>query len=359
MLITKTDIIEEGVSHIRNLSSVFGQDQSQWKIVVFFLCVILSNIVHANTGVFLGSGCEVIPFRNDHIQLKGEEVFITVTIPKNSAEFGVGFIPRLYVKADFHLYNTSVEKIPLQLGFPVVTSEDPSDPHKMNFQVGSSGQTYTTQIKKGAIEKSLDPSGSFKQVIVWNDNFEPRGMKDIKVTYDLSMSLVLLDTNRKLGAYGLTFFFPYITKTAYTWKQPLEKAVFRFDFSDIISYLNSSKHSEQVIFKEEQNNFSGPCLIYLRYPIGGEISNSILTMTYNDRVPEEGLIYYIDAVNLPATLTGFESYFKIMPEVYERANKNTFHKKPYDETEILWNCSICIKDCTKVKLPNLYGMMVR
>jgi hypothetical protein len=307
-----------------------------------FLIFMLSYIVyvttaHANTGVFLGAGSRVMPIKNDQIQLKSEEVHVTLTIPENSGKFGVDFIPNAHVKADFHLYNTSNKKISLQLGFPFMKPDIQSILNTMNFKVKSGDQVYKVQMKQGLIEKSIDPQGTFKKVFTWEDTFEPKMSKDIQVSYDLPMSLITLEAQRKLGTSGIEFIFHYITKTAYTWRQPVEKAIFQFDLTTLVPQVKTHAGLVAKPIVKALKIYQGKPLVGLVYPINGNIANNILTLTYTDKVPEEGIFLAIVAVFLPVTRKDMESYIKEIPLYYARANEHSFIPKPFNESEVLLN----------------------
>jgi hypothetical protein len=170
----------------------------------------------------------------------------------------------------------------------------------MNFHVESGGQIYKIQRKQGLIQKSLDPEGNFKTIFTWEDHFEPQSLKDVHVSYDVPMSFNSMETGRKLGTLGVQFFFPYITKTAYTWKQPVENAHFQFDLTTLVSQIKSSLDKDLKEGKlflvdastaKELNIYQGKPLIYLQESISasGGLTYPLITLGYYDKLPEDGI----------------------------------------------------------------------
>lgn len=309
---------------------------------LLFLPIYLLNCgpLVANTGVFNGAGSQVMPIKNSQIQLKEEEVNITLTIPNKPAKWGVSFFIDAHVVANFHLDNTTDATVPLQLGFPFLSTQGFGDEEtiikNLNFQVTSNGSHKPTEMKHGLIEKSLDPKGLFDKVITWEENFEALSHKDIKVTYDLPLSFVAMNIGKKLSTYGLAYTFSYITKTAYTWRNPVNKAVFHINLSNLPEHLTT--HLREHLPDDIAAEFGQMApLVYFRYPMNGDFADNTLTMTYKDQIPIDTIDFEINVVMLPAKVKDMEKFIQGLPELYRRVAKTSFIKEPYNEERILNN----------------------
>jgi hypothetical protein len=307
-----------------------------------YLLISLSicTSVLANTGVFNGSGSRVMPIKDSRIQLKEEAVNITISIPAQSAKWGLPFLPKANISANFHLDNALNTPVPLQLGFPFLSTQgfgnDDELIKNLNFQVISNGVHKDTVLKQGIIEKSLDPNGLFNKVITWEDTFEPLAQKDLKVTYDLPLSFAGMNLEKKLSAHGASYSFTYITKTAYTWRQPLNKAVFTISFYPIIDKLNTYLREH---LPEEMVADVGPIppLVYLQYYDEGDYTDHTLSIKYKDQIPVEAIYFEINIVWLPAKFNDIEKFIQNLPDHYSKVTKNFYKKEPYDEKQLLGN----------------------
>lgn len=283
----------------------------------------------ANTGVFLGAGSTVMPIKNDKIQMKEENVVITLSVPENSGAAGLPFVPTANVEANFTFLNTTNAPQSLQLGFPFheqFLSDKDEVLKNLNFQVQSGIQKMSPKLKEGVVEKILDPTGEFKRVMVWSDTFAPNSLKTVKVSYKLPVSFGLFPA---MG--GFSYFFPYITKTAYTWKQPLEKVVFIFDFSRVIS-------SFKTHFRDKIPSHICKFLpiISLPYPEEGIIDNSILRITYTGKVPEEGIPLSLVVTLVPAKHKDLDAYLKDLKDKKLYNNKDFTEKDNLEQILVLY-----------------------
>ena len=319
------------------------------KYIILALGLIATN-VFANTGVFNGAGSQVMPIKNDAIQLKEEEVNFVITVPPFSGKYGAPFIPRVDVKAIFNLQNTSNHKEDLQIGFPFIDIQGmggkKSILDKINFRVESAGKSYAVQKKEGLVDEKLDPHHLFKKIFAWQDSFKPKQTKQIQVSYQLDMSLFGMDMLSKLATRGAAIGFSYITGTAYTWRQPVEKAVFKFDLRSLPEAYELSRRKET--FKSPFFSFTP--LAYVTYELAGQWDKNGVTMSYKDKVPESLIEIFIVKVNLPAKADEIEQYLADLPaklaedgrsitkEVVKETkgdNDPLFGKKVYNE-KTLW-----------------------
>ena len=278
-----------------------GNKQRTIWTVLFIL--IYPVFTFANTGVFYGAGNQVIPINNGKIQLVKEEVDIKLTVEKDSAQYDLPFIPMAHVTAKFYLKNVTEDNVSLQMGFPFLDLQGFGDEKevlgRMDFRVISNGKQIPSELKEGLIEKKIDPEGMFKKVFAWDDSFAPGETKAVVVTYKLLMSVVSANSSdRGFDEEGekyyeldkqfpaLNYSFGYITKTAYTWKGPIEEAVFRLDAKELMNEFNEPS----VFGKIMPDNISITRPIYLEnmYPYGYQRQDGIYEWTFKEKVPEEG-----------------------------------------------------------------------
>ena len=162
-------------------------------IATILLTLLFFNVAFANTGVFFGAGNQVIPIKNDEIQLVKENVKIKLSIEDNNGKFGIPFIPWANVTATFHLKNTTDKNVTLQIGFPFLDLQGFGDEkfvlENLNFKVLSNGENIDAKLKEGLIEQELDPKGLFKKVFAWDDTFAPNQEREVTVTYKLLMGV--------------------------------------------------------------------------------------------------------------------------------------------------------------------------
>ncbi|MDD5006717.1 MAG: hypothetical protein PHS93_09855 [Candidatus Omnitrophica bacterium] len=273
-------------------------------IVITGMFILMTNTGSANTGVFYGAGNQVVPIKNNKIQLVREEVNIRLTVEKNGGQSGLPLIPQANVTATFFFKNTSADSVSLQMGFPFLDLQGFGNEKevlgRMDFRVINNGRQVPTELKEGLIEKELDPHGLFKKVFAWDDIFGPGETKTVLVTYKLLMSVVSVNSNdRTFDEIGekyyeldklfpaLSYSFGYITKTAYTWKGPVEEAVFRFDAKELMEEFDKS-----AVFGESTPDklpLSRPVYLENIMPSGYERQDSVYKWIFKGKLPEEGL----------------------------------------------------------------------
>lgn len=292
--------------------------------ISLFLCVFLTNNSFANTGVFYGSGNQVIPIKNNQIQLVRETVDIKLSVDENSGRFGVPFIPWANVTAKFYVENTTNDTVSLQMGFPFLDLQGFGDEKyvidNLHFKVVCGGTEIKTGLKEGLIEKEFDPKGLFKKVFAWKNKFEPHESKEVVVTYRMLMGVgsansVFRDFDeqgRKFRAIdklfpALTYNFGYITKTAYTWAGSVDEAVFRLDASAFYKELEKSNFLDGAESKFPK--FSRPTFWETIYPDSATKDGEIYKWTFKGTVPEEGLSVNFIVLYIPSLLNEVGNYF--------------------------------------------------
>lgn len=321
-------------------------------------CIFLASNSFGNTGVFYGSGNQVIPIKNNQIQLVREKVNIKLSVDENSGRFGVPFIPWANVTAKFYLKNTSNEPVSLQMGFPFLDLQGFGDEkyvlENLNFQVVSGGKEIQTKIKEGLIEKEFDPNGLFKKVFAWQDEFKPLEAKEVVVSYKMLMGVASANSVfRNFDEQGkkfsdidelfpaLSYNFGYITKTAYTWAGSIEEAVFRFDCNAFYKELERPDFMAEL--GDKALPFSRPTFWESIHPDSTKKNDGIYQWIFKERVPEEGLSVSFMVLFLPSIPAEVGKYYstslsrlqEIKPEefktvLYGYYQNIAFGKQPSD-----------------------------
>jgi hypothetical protein len=308
-------------------------------LLTSIILIVFPSFVSANTGVFFGVGNQVIPIKNNDIQLIRENVDIKLTIEKDNGKFGVSFIPWANVTAKFILKNTAAKKVTLQMGFPFLDLQGFGDEKfvldKINFTVNSNDKLIQSQLKEGLIEKQYDPEGLFKKVFAWNDSFDPNESKVVVVTYKLMMSVasansIMRDFNGIGRKYyqidklipALNYSFGYITKTAYTWKGPIEEAVFQLDSNAFLKELETTS-----LFDDPTPNklpVSRPVYLENILPAGYEKKSGVYKWVFKGKVPEDGLSVNFLALYLPSKEAEVKPFVKASITKLEDATSDEY-----------------------------------
>lgn len=286
-----------------------------FKFILFFnLLFGFPCLSFANTGVFFGSGNQIIPIKNSDIQLNNESIQFLFDVPPNSAKWGIPFIPKVRVKANLELINHSDKKIPVQMGFPFLDLQGFGDEKEvfknLNFKVSSNGVSQKTLLKEGVIEKKLDPEGLFKKVFTWIEVFNPNQTKKLNINYSLKMSagvhpLVLQYPD---DLFGITYFFSYITKSAYTWKPPLEFASFTADITSIIRTLKKQQIINEFL-PDSGPTISQPLMTLVTSPIGKRNDNgNSITWRFRENLPEDGITLSLNILTIPIKIEELKPY---------------------------------------------------
>lgn len=296
-------------------------------------------VVFANTGVFFGAGNQVIPIKNEDIQLVREKVDIKITIEKDNGKFGVALIPWTNVTAKFTLKNTSARKVTLQMGFPFLDLQGFGDEkfvlEKLNFHVQSNDKVIKAELKEGVIEKQFDPDGVFKKVFTWDDSFSPNETKTVIVSYKLLMGVssansIMRDFNGVGRKYyeidklisALNYSFMYITKTAYTWKGPAEEAVFQFDSKELLKHLETASLFDDP--SPDKLPVSRPVYLENNFPSVFEKNDGVYKWVFKGKVPEEGLSVNFLALLLPSNESEVKPFVKASLAKLKDANVDEY-----------------------------------
>ncbi len=284
-------------------------------LVIVLLCFFYSS-AYANTGVFFGAGSQVIPIKNKNIQLVRENVSIKLRIDNEQGKWGIPFFPRADVEAVFELKNTSDQNVNLQVGFPFLDLQGFGDEKlvlsKLDFRVNDSEAERDVTLKEGVIEPKLDPDGLFRKVFTWDEQFQPNQTKTITVRYRLLMGVASANSlMRDFDANGrkyieldklfpaISYSFGYITKTAYTWKEPVEKAVFTLDCTDFFRELEKTDLLSS--FGEDYTRgLTRPVMLFDMGPSYQARDSYIFRWEFSGKVPEDGINASFIVLFIPA-----------------------------------------------------------
>lgn len=341
-------------------------------LVILLLSCPLAAL--ANTGVFFGAGSQVIPIKNNKVQLVKEHVSIKLRIDEESGKWGTPFFPRADVEAEFVLKNTADKPVKLQVGFPFLDLQGFGDEKlvmsKLHFRAKDSKSERKITLKEGLIDKKLDPHGLFKKVFAWKEQFQPHQTKTITVTYRLLLGIASANENergfdgvdRKYYALdqmfpALAYSFGYITKTAYTWKEPVENAVFTIDGTEFFQKLEEANFFKEL-GEATPVGLSRPVFLGNVNPSSFTRDKNIYRWEFTGKVPEEGIGANFVVLFIPSTpseLPNFvaeqekalkegvtkEEYLRVLEGYYARMLKkkpegeNPFAQKYFEPVRLL------------------------
>ena len=363
----------------------YSCEENMFRILSYILVLfcILPSLALSDTGVFFGAGNQVIPIKNNDIQLVKENVVIKLRIDEESAKWGIPFFPRADVEGEFLLKNTRNQQINIEVGFPFLDLQGFGDEKlvlsKLDFRVKDMDAESRVTLKEGVIEPKLDPKGVFKKVFVWREQFGPQQTKKLTVKYRLLLGVSsansimrgfqgdewkYFDLDRLFPA--LSYNFIYITKTAYTWKEPVEKAVFSIDCSDFFQRIDEANFMKG--FTEGfPTGISRPVFLYDINPSNFARDKSTFRWEFKAKVPEDGIgagfiILFIPSLSnelqpflsglekTAAGKTGKREYITTLASYYSRIlkkdpmNENAFTRKYFEPIQWLKGQLIFEKD---------------
>lgn len=326
-------------------------------VILLFIC---PTVALANTGVFFGAGNQVIPIKNNNVQLVKERVSIKLRVDEEAAKWGTPFFPRADVEAEFILKNTANEPVKLQVGFPFLDLQGFGDEElalsKLEFRAKDTETEHKVTLKEGLIEKELDPKGLFKKVFSWEEQFQPHQTKKVTVTYRLLLGIASANENwrgfdgvdRKYYALdrmfpALGYNFGYITKTAYTWKEPVENAVFTIDATEFFQKLEEANFFKEL-GEAAPVGVTRPVFLGSLNPPSFTREKDVYRWEFTGKVPEDGIGANFVVLFIPSSsseLPNFvaeqekalkegvtkEEYLSVLEGYYARMLK----KKPEDE----------------------------
>lgn len=263
------------------------------------------------------------------------------------------------------------------MGFPFLDLQGFGDEkyvlENLNFKVVSGGKEIKTKIKEGIIEKEFDPSGLFKKVFSWQDEFGSTESKEVVVSYRMLMGVASANSvfrnfdeqGRKFSDIddlfpALSYNFGYITKTAYTWAGTIEEAVFQFDCTAFYKELGHQNFMAELGDKAPE--FSRPTFWESIHPDSAKKNDGIYQWIFKGSVPEEGLSVSFMVLFLPSIPTELGKYYStslsrledIKPEefktvLYGYYQNIAFDKKPSDPFAQSY-----FKEVGLVKIPKIF-----
>lgn len=345
--------------------------------IITIFCIFFACNSFGNTGVFYGSGNQVIPIKNNQIQLTRERVDIKLSVDESTGRFGVPFIPWANVTAKFYLKNTTNESVSLQIGFPFLDLQGFGDEkfvlENLNFKVVSGGKEIKAEIKEGLIEKKFDPTGLFKKVFAWQDEFKSAESKEVVITYKMLMGVASANSvfrdfdeqGRKFWAIdklfpAIIYNFGYITKTAYTWSGSIEEAVFQIDCSAF--YKATESYNFLAELGDNFPKFTRPAFWETIYPESAEKKKNIYQWTFKGSVPEEGLTASFMVLFLPSLPSEVNEYYssslsrleEIKPDEFKSVLKAYYQNIAFNKQPVESFPQIYFKEVGIVKMPKVF-----
>jgi len=294
---------------------------NQCLLILLFFCPAAGL---ANTGVFFGAGSQVIPIKNNDVQLVKECVSIKLRVDEEAGKWGTPFFPRADVEAEFILKNTTNQTVNLQVGFPFLDLQGFGDEKlvlsKLDFRAKGTDTERKVTLKVGLIEQEFDPKGLFKKVFSWEELFQPNQTKKVIVSYRLLMGIASANENwrgydgidRKYYALdrmfpALAYSFGYITKTAYTWKEPVERAVFTIDGTELFQKLEEANFFQEL-GEAAPSQVIRPVFLGNLNPLSFTRSKNIYRWEFTGKVPEEGIGANFVVLFIPSSSSELSSF---------------------------------------------------
>ena len=199
---------------------------NQCLLILLFFCPAAGL---ANTGVFFGSGSQVIPIKNkmfSSLKSLGHQT----AVDEEAGKWGTPFFPRADVEAEFiEKYIESKLTFRLVSHFLTCKVSEQLVLSKLDFRAKGTDTERKVTLKEGLIEQEFDPKGLFKKVFSWEELFQPNQIKKVIVCYRSLMgiasaigaaTMVLTENIMKRMFPALAYSFGYITKAVTHGKNP-------------------------------------------------------------------------------------------------------------------------------------------
>lgn len=304
------------------------------------LC-LLPCFVDANVGSFSGSGQTIWLSKTANVQMVSEQVHLHVVPRPISEPFDQSLqkLDLIVYDCKFTLKNVTDENVIIQVGFPLNgdgvkegvykdTRENILKDYK--FHVGDDKKEYQSRF----IQEDRDKK--FRYLFVWDMTFAPHEVVNLKVTYEMPVSIGLADTRRSSlststarRAYkkkwyenfqgALDEYFSYVTETGQSWAGIIEDAEFSYNADHIEDRLKNLRD-------EEKGEFGGGVFEFIQ-PDGWKRENGVVRWKYKKYKPTRniGIAYLI--YSSPKTVTQCE---RLMKECFGE-NRNEDDLKDFRE----------------------------
>jgi len=185
------------------------------KLILLLAIVLLANtptIIQADDSVYMGSGYDVYPIQNSHVQLVAEMIVITDSY---ALKYGFGPTPRFgdsrfTVKVDMTFKNHGPDTI-LQMGFPVLADHKGSEVDTQ-FRTWVNGKKVVITRKQGMPNPVNNDLNFSKMVYTYTVSFKNGETKKIKHSYNIGG----IDFNT--GRWELRYFL----RTGALWRGVIE-----------------------------------------------------------------------------------------------------------------------------------------
>ncbi|HCU06129.1 MAG TPA: hypothetical protein DIC42_00890 [Holosporales bacterium] len=285
------------------------------------LFLLLTSLhIHANIGVLLGAGSNLIVSKTNAITLKSEKVHFKFSTPRKIEKWGVDALSLVDVNTTFHTQNVSSKTHSIQLGFPISfnTSGENIVLPALNFSVLSNcikqETTFTKAIKK------------YKSLYSWSETYKPKEVKTLNVSYKLYTSviapgIIFFQDDKMQTIPVMVFGFEYITETANSWKGNIKNAVFTADLTDFIQAVDANPQTLVSTTSEHQNNrlylasSTFRPLIFLTFEKhGNRVDQNTILWNFTNAMPAKSLFIAINYAYVPITLEAVKNFVSLLPK---------------------------------------------
>ncbi|MCK6459729.1 MAG: DUF4424 domain-containing protein [Planctomycetes bacterium] len=286
--------------------------------------VLLCGILHANAGIFSGSGHTVELVKTEEIQLVSEEVTIVPSRARWRFDGGGG-MDRVEYYCKFKLRNLTDERVEVQVGFPLDSQfmKQPYDPKEHDeedliltyqFMARDKEKTYHVRYAPG--------DGDLRSIFLWDMAFAPGETRDLAVLYEMPISMGLGTTAIARGEYAKPWYvhaefalvesFRYVTRTGRSWAGEVEKATFEVALPGFESYVR-----ERGFFEDEESRSrkalpKRPRVFRRIAPSGWREGERSIVWEFEGEVPEGPLAVAFYVTVLPTVPEDVPAFAKAM-----------------------------------------------
>jgi hypothetical protein len=272
---------------------------------------ILCGVLHANAGIFAGSGHTVELVKTEKIQLVSEEVTIIPSRARWRFDGGAG-MDRVEYYCKFKLRNLTEERVEVQVGFPLDSQfmKKPYDPKELDEEDLILGYGFIARDKEKTYHVRFAPGdGDLRSIFLWDMAFAPRETRDLAVAYEMPISMGLGSTATARGEqakpwyanveFALVENFRYVTRTGRSWAGKVEKATFKVALPGFEAYVR-----ERGFFEDEESKRMAalperPRVFRRIEPSGWREEEHLIKWEFEGEVPEGPLAVAFYVTVLP------------------------------------------------------------
>jgi hypothetical protein len=294
---------------------------------------LLCALVHANAGIFAGSGHTVELVKTEKVQLVSEDVTIIPGRARWAFDGGGGSMDRVEYVCKFQLRNLTEERVDVQVGFPLDSQfmKEPYDPKEYDeldlvirykFLARDKEKTYHVRYAPG--------DGDLRSIFLWDMAFAPGETRELVVAYEMPISMGLASTAKARGElakpwyvnaeFALVEEFRYVTRTGRSWAGKIEKARFRVALEGFEEYVRNRGFFDGEPQKGMEA-FPRNARVFRRIePSGWREEEHCITWEFEGEVPEGPLRVGFYVTGLPTK-----------PEDVPKFVKSLLGEKPAEE----------------------------